>query len=147
MKSVRHYSAVSAIVLTVSALVVAPGPASALSLAQPDSIAVGVNPFDLALTPNGKKLYVTNSGSGSVSVIKTSTNLAQTISSFDVPVTIDISPNGKSAFVFDSGNNDISIINTKSDRVSKNFELGTDVSVCRINPKATLFGCATSSAP
>jgi YVTN family beta-propeller protein len=37
-------------------------------------IAVGVEPYGLALTPNGTKLYVSNSRSNSISVIDTATN-------------------------------------------------------------------------
>src|SRR5262249_11393410 len=39
-----------------------------------DTIKVGTEPYGLALTPSGRKLYVTNSRSNTVSVIDTATN-------------------------------------------------------------------------
>ncbi len=38
------------------------------------AIAVGVNPFGVSATPDGKLAYVTNLGSNTVSVIDTTTN-------------------------------------------------------------------------
>jgi YVTN family beta-propeller protein len=38
------------------------------------AVSVGINPFGIAVTPDGKQAYVTNSGDGSVSVIDTQLN-------------------------------------------------------------------------
>ena len=39
------------------------------------SITVGTGPLGVAITPDGKRAYVTNSDSGDVSVIDTATNM------------------------------------------------------------------------
>ena len=38
------------------------------------TVTVGTNPYGVAVTPDGSKVYVANAGSNSVSVISTATN-------------------------------------------------------------------------
>ncbi|MCO5383738.1 MAG: hypothetical protein NHB15_18045 [Methanosarcina barkeri] len=39
-----------------------------------DTVNVGTNPFGVAVTPDGSKVYVANNGDGTVSIINTTTN-------------------------------------------------------------------------
>ena len=62
--------------------------------------------------------YVTNAGSGNVSVINTATNLiATTIPVGLTPEQIAITPNGAFAYVANSGSNTVSVIATASNTV------------------------------
>jgi YVTN family beta-propeller protein len=56
------------------------------------TIAVGANPSDIAISPDGKTAYVTNAGSNTVSVINTSTNVVTTT------VTVGTNPVNAAAF-------------------------------------------------
>ena len=89
-------------------------------------IAVGVNPEGIAITPDGKRAYVTNFGSDTVSVIDTSTNLViATIvgpngfggivpGGFMRPQSVAITPDGKRAYVTGSISDTVSVIDTIS---------------------------------
>jgi YVTN family beta-propeller protein len=46
------------------------------------------SPYGLAVTPDGKNVYVANSGNNNVSVINTTTNTVSTISGFYQPRSI-----------------------------------------------------------
>ena len=83
-----------------------------------ETITVGIEPIDVAITPDGTSVYVTNSGDNTVSVIDTATNTAITIS-----VGIGIAPAGVGtgntplgtrAYVTNSGDNSTSIIDADS---------------------------------
>jgi YVTN family beta-propeller protein len=62
--------------------------------------------------------YVTNSNSGSVSVIATTTNtVVATVGVGDRPVAVGITPDGSRAYVANSNSNSVSVINTASNTV------------------------------
>lgn len=90
--------------------------ASSLSLFNTPStqISVGINPYGLAITPNGQYVYVANQGSNTVSVINAATNLViKTISGFDNPSSVTINPAGTKAYVANSaygGANTVAVI-------------------------------------
>lgn len=66
------------------------------------TITVGSTPMGIALSPDGSTAYVTNSGSGTVSVIDTATlTETSTISTGGQPIAIAISPDGSQVFVAD----------------------------------------------
>ena len=55
------------------------------------TVPVGLSPFDLAVTPNGASVYVTNGNSGTVSVIDTTTNtVTATIPVFGSPTFVAV---------------------------------------------------------
>jgi YVTN family beta-propeller protein len=56
------------------------------------TIAVGADPVDISITPDGTQAYVTNAGSNTVSVINTSTNAVTTT------VTVGSDPVSATAF-------------------------------------------------
>jgi len=79
----------------------------------------GSNPREIAATPDGRKLYVTN-GNGTVSVINTATNSIKTtifLPGGAFPQGIAITPDGLRAFVVDNFNNNIVVISVLTDTV------------------------------
>ncbi len=65
----------------------------------------GLNdPLGVAVTPNGEYAYVTNEGSGTVSVISTLTNIVETtITVGSNPWGVTLTPNGEYAYVTNLG--------------------------------------------
>src|SRR6202158_1345585 len=83
------------------------------------TIAVGTNPFAVAVDQAGKSAYVANYGSASVSVISTSTNtVVATIPVGSTPDGVVFAPNGKTAYVANQGSNSVSVINTGTKKVT-----------------------------
>jgi YVTN family beta-propeller protein len=82
------------------------------------AIAVGDEPVDVAISPDGTRAYVVNKGSNSVSVIDTATQ--RVIANAAVgrePDGIAISPNGASAYVSNFGDESVSLISTATESV------------------------------
>lgn len=83
-------------------------------------IPVGVDPFAVAITPDGSRAYVPNSGppldpaADTVSVIATATNSAvgSPITVGNLPRSIAITPDGSHAYVPNLGSNNVSVIDT-----------------------------------
>src|SRR5665647_33758 len=69
-------------------------------------------PYIMAITPDGTKAYVSNSLSGTISIIDVATNtVTGTVAgSFNVPLAIAITPDGSKAYVTNNGNSTVSII-------------------------------------
>ncbi len=96
------------------------------------AIPVGHQPFDMALTPDGRTLYVLNSGGDSATPIRVATNRAG--ASIPVPpqaFTLAVTPNGKTLYVTAGPNLLIPI------RTSTNHP-GTPI-VVGISPSAIAF--------
>ncbi len=109
-------------------------------------ITVGPRPLAVALTPDGKHLYVANSnignaGQGSVSVVDTSTNavVASIPNIGTEPIGVTVSPDGTRAWVACSGqtpagaSGSISIIDTSTNTVTGTISSGVS------NPVAIVF--------
>jgi YVTN family beta-propeller protein len=105
------------------ALAVAPGGGAAYVLATPDSdsqqgfivpvhirtstagtpIKVGLNPIQIAFTPDGKMAYVANYASGSITPIRLADGRAgPTIPAGKIPTRLAVSPDGTTVYVLDS---------------------------------------------
>ena len=103
----------------------------------PSHDTVGSIPEQVAISPDGKKAYVTNSGFNTVSVIDT-TNDAATPLNITVgksPTGIAITPNGKRIYVANDGN--VSVIATTPDNkvtVTITFPPGSSPSGIAITP-------------
>lgn len=78
----------------------------------------------LVPTPDEKKLYVANIGSGSVTVINRATDEVKSIPTGAGAEGIDVRPDGSEVWVSNRGANTISIINTKTDEVVETIESG-----------------------
>jgi len=74
-------------------------------------IAVGINPIGVALTPDGRFVYVTNASSNTVSVIDHATNtvVGSPIPVGASPVGIAVTPDGGFAYVANVNSNTVSV--------------------------------------
>lgn len=112
-----------------------------------EPIEVGLAPAALAVTPDGKYVYVAdyvdgNPGTGLVEVIDTSSNtVVATITGFSGPFAIEITPNGCFAYVTNFGSNNfspvgttISVINVKTNEIIATIQVGTQPAGLAITP-------------
>jgi len=119
-------------------------------------IMVGLAPASLAITPDGKFVYVINyvdgnTGTGTISVIQTSNNtVIDTITGFSGPFAIAITPNGQYAYVTNFGSNNfepigttVSVINLKINAVIATINVGIQPSGIAITPNG-LFAYVTN---
>jgi YVTN family beta-propeller protein len=81
-------------------------------------IAVGAQPWGVAVSPNGSRVYVSNAGSNTVSVINTATNaVIATIAVGGYPVGVAVSPDSTRVYVASYGSNTVSVINASTNTV------------------------------
>ncbi|MFF4364522.1 cytochrome D1 domain-containing protein [Streptomyces sp. NPDC001594] len=86
-----------------------------------DYIKVGVNPVGLAVAPDGRRVYVANSGSDSLSVVDTASGkVVDEVKVGSDPVHVVASPDGRHVYVANSGYGtpaSLSVIDTATDKV------------------------------
>ncbi|HTF53959.1 MAG TPA: YncE family protein [Pseudonocardia sp.] len=88
-------------------------------------VPVGVRPFALGVTPDGKRVYVPNHDSGSITVIDTGTNtVAQTIQVAPNPHWLDISRDGTRVYAANHESNLVSVIDSASNTVLATIPVG-----------------------
>jgi len=110
-------------------------------------ITVGLAPAALAITPDGKYVYVANyvdgnPGTGTISIIRTCDNqVIDTINDFSGPFAIAITPNGKYAYVTNFGSNNFTPIGTtativklSNNTIKKTIDLGIQPAGLAITP-------------
>ncbi len=110
-------------------------------------IVVGLAPAALAITPNGKFIYVINyvdgnPATGTISIIRTSNNtVIDIINGFSGPFAIAITPDGKYAYVTNFGSNNfepigttVSIVKLKNNTIVKTIDLGIQPAGVAITP-------------
>ncbi len=73
-------------------------------------------------TPDEKKLYVANIGSGSVTVIDRSTDIVKSIPTGAGAEGIDVAPGGKEVWVSNRASHTVAVIEVATDRVLVTFE-------------------------
>ncbi|MFQ5664425.1 MAG: beta-propeller fold lactonase family protein [Terriglobia bacterium] len=83
----------------------------------------------LVPTPDQRKLYVANIGSGSVTVIDRGRDTVKSIPTGRGAEGIDVSPDGREVWVGNRGANTISILEAATDRVVASFESGGQVPI------------------
>ncbi len=86
----------------------------------------GDEPTGLAFSPDGRRLYVTNFGKNTVSVLTVSNN--QTIATIAVglePYGVSVNADGTRAYVANRTSNNISVINTATNTVIATVPVGT----------------------
>jgi YVTN family beta-propeller protein len=77
------------------------------------------SPSGVAVSPDGSKVYVTNGGFNTVSVIDTVTNtVIATIPVGLFPLGVAVSPDGSKVYVTNGGFNSVSVIDTATDAVT-----------------------------
>lgn len=82
------------------------------------TIPVGRTPSGVVVSPNGSVVYVTNSGSNTVSVIDAATSaVTATIAVGTRPSAVAVSSNGGRVYVTNVGTNSVSVIDTASNTV------------------------------
>src|ERR1019366_8454033 len=93
-----------------------------------EAINVGCSPANMAITPNGKAVYVTNyascgSGMGSgdtVTPVRTATNTPGTAITVGIyPYAIAVTPDGKTAYVTNTGSDTVTPIRTATNKPGK----------------------------
>ena len=87
-----------------------------------DEIRVGREPQNLAVSPDGKFVYVSNSVDGTVTVIRANQGNPHVIKSIRVgtePYGLAFTPNGSKLYVADARSNSVSVIDTNGDRLIK----------------------------
>lgn len=97
-----------------------------------NSIRIGVNPYQIVITPDNGRLYVSNKNDDTVSVIPTAytiPSVQNTVSVIDNPYDLAITPNGRYAYVLNSGGSSVSVIqnvstSTPSVLITLNVESG-----------------------
>lgn len=80
-------------------------------------------------TPDERKLYVANIGSGSVTVIDRATDAVKTIPTGAGAEGLDVSPDGREVWVSNRAANTLAVIDVASDRVVARFESGGDTPI------------------
>lgn len=114
-------------------------------------ITVGLAPAALAITPNGKHVYVVNyvdgnPSTGTISVIETTHNtVVTTIPDFSGPFGIAITPNGKYAYVTNFGSNNfapfgttVSVVKLKTNTIKATIDVGIQPAGIAITPDGHL---------
>ena len=98
-------------------------------------IPVGRNPFRIAITPDGKTVYVVNMVSGTVTPITAATNtLGTPIPVGRRPYAIAITPDGSTAYVANYGSNTVTPITTATNRPGMPIPVGRGPSAIAITP-------------
>jgi len=105
------------------------------------TVPVGVRPFALEVAPDGKRVYVPNHDSGSITVIDTATNaVVDTIKVAPNPHWVDISADGKTLYAANHESNLVSVIDTTTDKVLTTIPVGKSPhSILRHPTKPLLF--------
>jgi YVTN family beta-propeller protein len=120
-------------------------------------IPVQFSPLGVAIAPNGKFAYVTNTGAvcdlcpfnqpSSVSVIDTATyNVVATIPVGQYPAAIAIAPNGAFAYVANFNSNSVSVIDTTTNTVTATISVGTGPWGIAITPNGAFAYVANYTA-
>ncbi|GAA1007162.1 serine/threonine-protein kinase [Streptomyces thermogriseus] len=106
-----------------------PAPASV------SSIRVGGHPEGVAVSPDGRRAYVTNERSSSVSVIDTATNkVDRTIPVGSFPKGVEVSPDGHRAYVANLGSGSVSVIDTAANKVDSTIPVGRQPDGVAVSP-------------
>jgi YVTN family beta-propeller protein len=96
------------------------------------TIPVGNVPTGVAVTPDGRKIYVANVNSDSVSVIDTAKNKVTAtipVGTFRGPNGVAVTPDGRKVYVTNFRSNNVSVIDTAKNKVTATIPVG-------LNPNA-----------
>ncbi len=89
-----------------------------------DIVPVGLGTIGVAVTPDGKKVYVVNQYSSNVSVIDTATNQITSVSVGNGPYGVAITPDGKEVYVVCKNDKYVAVINDKTEMRLPNVPVG-----------------------
>ncbi|HET9529122.1 MAG TPA: hypothetical protein VFQ92_02130, partial [Blastocatellia bacterium] len=106
------------------------------------TIAVGVHPTGIAITPDGLRAYVVNQVSRTVSVIDLSTDaVIATIGVGDTATKVAITPDGSRAYVTNQSDNTVSVIATATNAVIDTIAVGSSpvgIAISALSPADTM---------
>jgi YVTN family beta-propeller protein len=84
------------------------------------------NTFNVAVSPNGRKLYVTSFTSNTTSVIDTTTNtVVATIPVGNFPEGVAVTPDGSRVYVANAFSNNVSVIDAGTNAVTATIPVGS----------------------
>ncbi|HLJ84722.1 MAG TPA: GH92 family glycosyl hydrolase [Candidatus Eremiobacteraceae bacterium] len=110
-------------------------------------IPVGLNPRDLALSPDGARVYVADNGSNDVSVVDTgSQKTIATVKVGNAPWGIRVTPDGKTVWVANSGDNTVQPIDTATLLAGAPIAVGAQPGGIAIAPNGAMLYVADQSA-
>jgi YVTN family beta-propeller protein len=111
------------------------------------TIAVGNEPFGVAVTPDGSTVYVTNLLSNTVSVIDAASNtVTATIGVGSGPLGVAVTPDGSTVYVTNSLSNTVSVIDAASNTVTATIGVGrTGVAVTPDGSKVYVTNAAEAT--
>jgi YVTN family beta-propeller protein len=100
------------------------------------TVPVGLNPGGLAVTPDGKQVYITNGGTNTISVLDTFSNAVVTAFAVgNYPYNIAFTPDGKRAYVPHTDNTGtLSVIDTTTHIVVATLQVGIDARGVAVTP-------------
>src|ERR1035437_2064834 len=82
------------------------------------------NPTGICITPNNYHIYISNTGTDTVSMLYTPLNYGPPVLGFNSPKGLSVSPDGSKVFVANSGNGTVSIINVSSNYINFTIPVG-----------------------
>jgi YVTN family beta-propeller protein len=90
------------------------------------TVPVGNAPSGVAVTPDGKHVYVTSDGFNNVSVIDTASDtVVATVTPVDEPFGVAITPDGQHAYVANFNSNSVAVIDTATNTVVATVPVGS----------------------
>jgi len=99
------------------------------------TIAVGSQPFGVALSALNSRVYVSNRGSNSVSVVNTATNqVVTTIPVGSNPRGVAVSPDGSRLYVANQNSGNVSVISTATNTVLATIPVGSNPVGLAVSP-------------
>ncbi len=100
-----------------------------------DPVNVGLSTYHVAFTPDGEKIYATNSRNNTTSVIDAATKkVTATVPVGNYPTDIAVSPDGNKVYVINSGSNNVSVIDTATNNVIGSVPVGDGPSDIAVSP-------------
>jgi len=102
-------------------------------------VAVGSGAGNVAVSPDGATVYVSNSNDGTVTAINTATQSATTISLApnSAPNGLAVSPDNSTLYVTDFNNARVFVINAASGQITNVIASGNDPAAVAANPNGT----------
>jgi YVTN family beta-propeller protein len=109
------------------------------------TIAVGANPWGIAVNATGSRVYTANQGANNVSVIDTASNtVTATIAMGNQPLGIAVNPSGTRVYVGNYSDNTVKVIDTSSNTVVATIPVGNGPIGIAVNPAGTRVYVANS---
>jgi YVTN family beta-propeller protein len=98
------------------------------------TVAAGTNPFAAAVNPATNKIYVTNKGDNTVTVIDGLTNATSTVTVGMAPTEIAVNPVTNKIYVTDFGGGSVTVIDGATNTVTATVTVGSTPEAIAVNP-------------